>query len=97
MENNQKRIEDTHQVYNEVVLNSEARAEEKYSKTRFPYEFFLSPDKGWTPCDILEVDTEKELAKVICYHPDSVGWMETCMGGLFDTVVPMWRVRLRED
>ena len=97
MENNQRKIEDTHEMYKEVVLNQKVELEEKYSKTRFPYEFLVSADRGWFPCDILEVDTENELAKIVCYHPDNSGWMETCQGGVFDTVVEMWRVRVRED
>ena len=97
MENNQRKIEDTHELYSEVVLDAAKVVEERTSKARFPYEFMLSADKGWVPCDILEVDSQKELVKVVCYHPDNSGWMETCQGGVFDTVVEMWRVRVRED
>ena len=96
MQNNQENIEKAHDLYKEIVLGEEI-SKEKNNKVRFPYEFLASADRGWIPCDILEVDSEKELAKVVFYHPDSVGWIETCMGGVFDDVVQMWRVRLRED
>ena len=97
MQNNQRITEETHELYNEVVLDAKKEYESQTSRRKFPYEFLASVDKGWIPCDILEVDSKKELAKVIFYNPDSVGWMETCMGGLFDDVVEMWRVRVRED
>ena len=97
MENSQKKIEDVHQIYDDIVINSKQQVDERYSKSRFPYEVLLSADYGWTPCDIIEVDSEKELVKIICYHPDNSGWTETCQGGVFDVVVEMWRVRVRGE
>jgi hypothetical protein len=93
--NKQPDISELHKKFEEVTSDSSNLAIN--NKVRFPYEFLASVDRGWIPCDILEVDTEKELAKVIFPHPDSAGWMETCAGGIFDQVVEMWRVRLRED
>jgi len=95
--NNKPDIAELHRQFEEVTSGKTNLAINKNSKMRFPYEFLASVDRGWIPCDILEVDTEKELAKVIFPHPDSAGWMETCAGGIFDQVVEMWRVRLRED
>ena len=97
MQNNQRKIEDTHEMYNEITLDAKSQYTSQTSRKKFPYEFLASVDRGWIPCDILETDTTKELVKVIFYHPDSDGWMETCKGGVFDEVVQMWRVRLRED
>jgi hypothetical protein len=96
MQNNQKSTEELHDLYGHVI-EGKTLAVEKSNKIKFPYEFLASVDRGWIPCDILEVDSQKELAKVIFYHPDAAGWMETCTGGIFDQVVEMWRVRLRED
>jgi hypothetical protein len=96
MQNNQKSIEELHELQSQI-LDGKTLAIEKNNKIKFPYEFLASVDRGWIPCDILEVDSEKELVKVIFYHPDAAGWMETCAGGVFDDVVEMWRVRLRED
>lgn len=93
--NKQPDISELHKKFDEVISDSPNLAIN--NKVRFPYEFLASVDRGWIPCDILEVDTEKELAKVVFYHPDAVGWIETCAGGIFDQVVEMWRVRLRED
>ena len=93
--NKQPDISELHKKFDEVISDYPNLAIN--SKVRFPYEFLASVDRGWIPCDILEVDTEKELAKVIFPHPDSAGWMETCAGGIFDQVVEMWRVGLRED
>lgn len=95
--NNRPDIAELHRHLDEVTTENSNLAIAKSSKIRFPYEFLASVDRGWIPCDILEVDTEKELVKVIFPHPDSTGWLETCAGGIFDQVVEMWRVRLRED
>ena len=46
---------------------------------------------------MVESDTEKELLKVVFYNPDAAGWMQTCQGGVYDEVVEMWRVRLRQS
>ena len=107
MENNQKHFEEIEKMLSQDTIwsgqsngdfaTAKTIALEKNNKMRFPYEFLASVDRGWIPCDILETDTTKELVKVIFYHPDSDGWMETCKGGVFDEVVQMWRVRLRED
>ena len=93
--NKQPDISELHKKFEEVTSDSPNLAIN--NKVRFPYEFLASVDRGWIPCDILEVDPEKELAKVVFYHPDGAGWIETCAGGIFDQVVEMWRVRLRED
>ena len=67
-------------------------------KFKCPYEFFTTADRGWIPCDVIEADMEKELVKVIYPHPDGDGWMDvTGAAGIFEDVVQMWRVRLRED
>jgi len=68
------------------------------NQLKCPYEFFTSVDRGWIPCDVIEADTENELVKVIYPHPDGEGWMDiTGAGGVYEEVVQMWRVRLRED
>ena len=98
MDNNQRAREEAHQLYDEVVLDSKKEYESRTSKNKFPYEFLASADRGWIPCDVVEADTEKELLKVIFYHPDANGWMDVCgAAGIYDEVVQMWRVRLRED
>ncbi len=96
MKNNQKHLEELHETGKNLAV-SKPLAVHRNDKTRFPYEFFSSIDRGWIPCDILEADTKNELVKVCFYHPDSRNWMETCQGGVFDEVVEMWRVRLRES
>ena len=88
-------ISELHKKFDDVISDSPNLAIN--NKVKFPYEFLASVDRGWIPCDILEIDSEKELAKVIFPHPDSAGWIETCAGGIFDQVVEMWSVRLRED
>jgi len=93
--NKQPDISELHKKFEEVISDSPNLAIN--NKVRFPYEFLASADRGWIPCDILEADTKNELLKVVFYHPDAVGWIETCQGGVFDQVVEMWRVRLRED
>jgi hypothetical protein len=90
-------ISELHKKFEEISKNSLNVSPLERDKIKFPYEFFNSLEKGWIPCDILEVDTQKELAKVCFYNPDAVGWRETCQGGIYDEVVHMWRVRLRED
>jgi len=97
MKNNTQDISELHQQFEEVISDTPKISTEQRNKIRFPYEVLISVDKGWIPCAILEVDSEKELAKVAFYHPDHAGWMETCQGGVFDQVVEMWRVRVRED
>jgi len=97
MKINHQSIFELHQKHEEYTIPAPNLAINKSNKIKFPYEFLASVDIGWIPCDIVEVDSEKELVKVIFYHPDSAGWMETCAGGVFDQVVEMWRVRLRED
>jgi hypothetical protein len=91
---NKPEISELHKKYDEVVNETPDLAIN--NTTRFPYEFLASVDRGWIPCDVSEVDTEKELVKVVFPHPDSTGWMDTCAGGVYDDVVEMWRVRLRE-
>ena len=88
-------ISELHRKFEDAISDSPNLAIN--NKVKFPYEFLASVDRGWIPCDIVEVDSEKELVKVIFYHPDHAGWIETCQGGVFDDVVEMWRVRLRED
>ena len=81
-------------------FDSYQEGEESASVSRFkcPYEFLVSVDVGWIPCDVIEADTEKELVKVIYPHPDGEGWMDiTGAGGVYEEVIQMWRVRLRED
>ena len=98
MQNNQRATEETHELYNEVVLDAKREYQTQTSSRKFPYEFLASVDRGWIPCDVVEADTEKELLKVIFYHPDSNGWMDVCgAAGIYDDVVEMWRVRVRED
>jgi hypothetical protein len=97
MKNNKPDISELHQQFNNVTSETPNLSITRNNKIKFPYEFLVSVDKGWIPCDVLEVDTEKELVKIIFYHPDHAGWIETCQGGVFDDVIPMWRVRLRED
>lgn len=97
MNNKQPDISKLHDQFEEVISDEAKISEEEKNRIRFPYEVLISVDKGWIPCAILEVDSEKELAKVAFYHPDHAGWMETCQGGVFDEVVEMWRVRVRED
>ena len=94
---NKPDIGELHQKYEEVFSGKEILAIKKNNKIRFPYEFFNSVERGWIPCDVLEIDTKQELVKVSFYNPDADGWKETCQGGVFDEVVDMWRVRLRED
>jgi len=96
MNNNKPDISKLHNQFNELTTSVAKISEEQRNKIKFPYEVLISVDKGWVPCAILEVDTEKELTKVAFYHPDHAGWMETCQGGVFDEVVEMWRVRVRE-
>jgi len=96
MKNKQPDISELHQKFEEATSDEVKISEEQRNRIRFPYEVLISVDRGWIPCAILEVDSEKELAKVAFYHPDHAGWMETCMGGVFDEVVEMWRVRVRE-
>ena len=96
MKNKQPDISKLHDQFQEVISDEVKISEEQRNRIRFPYEVLISADKGWIPCAILEVDTEKELAKVAFYHPDHAGWMETCQGGVFDEVVEMWRIRVRD-
>ena len=97
MQNNQRLSEEIHDTY-EQILEGSIPTVVKNSKVRVPYEFLASVDRGWIPCDILEVDSEKELVKVVFYHPDFNGWADvTGAAGVYDEVVEMWRVRLRED
>jgi len=96
MNNNKPDLSKLHNQFNELTTSVAKISEEQRNKIKFPYEVLISVDRGWIPCAILEVDTEKELAKVAFYHPDHAGWMETCQGGVFDEVVEMWRVRVRE-
>jgi hypothetical protein len=98
MQNNQRQIEDTHEMYNEIISDAKTEYKSQTSSQKFPYEFLSSVDRGWIPCDIVESDTEKELVKIIFYHPDFTGWMDVCgSAGIYDEVVEMWRVRLRES
>ena len=99
MDKNKPDIGDLHKQVAEAYLDPKERETllSKYDKVKFPYEFLASADRGWIPCDVVESDTEKELLKVIFYHPDAEGWMPTCTGGVFDEVVEMWRVRLRSE
>lgn len=98
MQNNQRKIEDTHELYNEVVLDAKREYQSQTSRRKFPYEFLASADRGWIPCDIVESDSKNELVKVVFYHPDYTGWMDvTGAAGVYDDVVQMWRVRVRED
>lgn len=96
--NNKPDVSKLHKQYDAIVAEENINLDlEKNDRIRFPYEFFNSVERGWISCDIVEVDTEKELVKVCFYNPDAVGWNDNCSGGLFDEVVQMWRVRLRED
>ena len=99
MDRNKPEIGDLHKKLEEAYQNTEERNVilSKYDKVKFPYEFLSSADRGWIPCDVVESDLEKELLKVVFYNPDAAGWMQTCQGGVFDEVVEMWRVRLRES
>tara|TARA_B100000003_G_C10610090_1_gene242618 strand:- start:15 stop:311 length:297 start_codon:yes stop_codon:yes gene_type:complete len=98
MQNNQRKIEETHEKYNEITLDAKSQYTSQTSRRKFPYEFLASADRGWIPCDIVESDMEKELVKVVFYHPDFNGWMNVVGSeGIYDDVVQMWRVRLRED
>jgi hypothetical protein len=50
------------------------------------------------PCDVVEADTTNELIKVVYPHPDGDGWSDiTGAAGIYEEVVEMWRVRVRED
>jgi hypothetical protein len=94
--NNKPDIAELHNKFNEVISDSPNLAIN--NKAKFPYEFLASVDRGWIPCDILEVDTNNELIKIIFPHPDADGWSDiTGAAGRYDDVVEMWRVRLRED
>lgn len=97
MKNNKPNLYELHQQFEDINSDTPNISEEQRNRIRFPYEVLISVDKGWIPCAILEVDSEKELANVAFYHPDHAGWMETCQGGVFDQVVEMWRVRVREE
>jgi len=100
MKNNKPDISELHKQFDEVIVEKKDTTPPQSlntDKIKFPYEFLTSVDVGWIPCDIVEVDSEKELVKIVYHHPYSSGWMETCAGGIFDEVVPMWRVRLREE
>jgi len=96
--NNKKDISELHKQFEETISETTTESIQNITrnKIRFPYEFFNSVERGWIACDILEVDTEKELVKVCFYNPDASGWRETCTGGVFDEVVEMWRVRVRD-
>lgn len=63
MKNKQPDISELHQQFEEVTSNEIKISEEQRNKIRFPYEVLISADKGWIPCAILEVDSEKELAQ----------------------------------
>ena len=98
MQNNKRNEEEFHEKLNLLQNGKLFDTKDTRSKVRFPYEFLASVDKGWIPCDILEVDTAKELVKIVFYNPDAAGWMDICgAAGVYDDVVQMWRVRLRED
>ena len=92
-----KSLEDLHHQYEILASGRELIQDTKFSKTRFPYEFLVSPDRGWWPCDITAVDKEKETVSILFYHPDAYGWIDTCSGGLFDDEVNVWRVRVRGE
>ena len=93
-----RNTEDLHRQYEYLLSGREEISESKFSKTRFPYEFFASADRGWWPCDIVKVYEETESVKVIFYHPDSKGWMDVAgAAGIYDDVVEIWRVRVREE
>jgi len=96
MNNKQPDISKLHNQFQEVISDEVKISEEERSRIKFPYEVLISVDTGWIPCAILEVDTEKELAKVAFHHPNHAGWIETCQGGVFDEVVEMWRIRVRD-
>ena len=92
---NQNELNDVHRKYDDIMSGKERPAPEKL---KCPYEFLASADRGWIPCDVSEADTEKELVKVIFPHPDAAGWMDvTGAAGIYQEVVEMWRVRVRED
>lgn len=95
--NDKPDVNKLHKNYENYISQTEELLPETKKETKFPYEFFSSVDRGWIRCDIGQIDTEKELVKVIFYNPDAPGWLETCQGGLFDEVVEMWRVRLKEN
>jgi len=99
MDKNKPEVGDLHKKLEEAYQDTEERniLLSKYDKVKFPYEFLASADRGWIPCDVVESDTEKELLKVVFYHPDAEGWMPTCQGGVVDEVVEMWRIRLRSE
>jgi hypothetical protein len=92
MEN--KDIVKVHEDFDNVVGSS---APVKQTQNNFSYEVLASVEVGYVECNILEVDTETQLAKVEFYHPYGAGWRENCSGGIYEEVVEMWRVRLRED
>jgi len=100
MDKNKPEISELHRQFQEASQEAEERNTllSKFdNKVKFPYEFFSSVDRGWIPCDVVESDTKNELVKVVFYNPDAAGWMPTCQGGVYDEVVEMWRVRLRES
>ena len=93
-----KDIKDLHQQYETLVSGRELIQDTKFSKTRFPYEFLISPDRGWWPCDIVEANLEEETVKVIFFHPESKGWMDVAgAAGIYDDIIPIWKVRVREE
>ena len=95
MQQNKKDIGELHQAYEKFTNGIDTEIPEK---SKFPYEFLVSQDKGWWPCDVLETDTANELVKIVFHHPDGRGWMDqTGAAGVYDEVVPFWRVKLRED
>ena len=90
MQNND--VEKIHQQADDI------NNDKKITDSSWKYEFLMSPDRGWFPCNVVETDTTNELLKIIYPHPDAQGWMDVCgAAAIYDEVVPFWRVRLRED
>ena len=88
MEN--KDIVKVHEDFDNVVGYSPPVQQIKHN---FDYEFLATPDIGYVQCNVVEIDTEKQLILVEFNHPHSAGWRENCQGGIYTDVVEMWRVR----
>ena len=86
---------DLHKIHQQAddIINGKS-----ITNSQWRYEFLMSPDRGWIPCNVVEADTTNELLKIVYPHPDGEGWMDiTGAAGTYDEVVPFWRVRLRSE
>ncbi len=94
MKQNNKDLGKLHQEYEDLTNRIDTNIPDK---SKFPYEYLISQDRGWWPCDVIETDIVNELVKIVYAHPDGRGWMDnTGAAGVYDEVVPFWRVKLRE-